>query len=470
MNKNINEIIEYYRNNDISLRELSEKSGFSRKFLRKELVKNKIVISERVDSLISANARKRKYDIDDKILNNIDSEEKAYFLGFFYGDGHNLSDRNTVTIKIQSGDIQILEDFKKILKTNRAIRIEQATSPNKKDMAALSFTSKGISRDLIRLGAPNNKSTIIDLPNFLTKSLMKHFIRGLTDADGCISIYEKNSYKFCKWILASSNKMCLSIKDYFLKELNLNSQIFEHGNYSSIQVGGNNQVEILLDWLYAGSKINLSRKYLKYFEFKRWMDVNKHYSISKIESGYIKQLSDDGVSIREISNIMSVDQTSVYNAIKNSEKEMMVKKETYVDYRGESIFDLFPECRLYKNGQINIGTINSKSIKAFHMHRKQKDFWFCTDGTLMVVLIKGVDLIDGEYIKNEDFKIETHYISRSNGLRLEIPEGVWHGVKNVSSTKEATLLYFVTEKYDENDEIRMPWNYFGEEIWSPPPI
>jgi len=40
----------------------------------------------------------RKYNIDETFFDVIDTEEKAYFLGFLYADGYNNTDRNSVNL------------------------------------------------------------------------------------------------------------------------------------------------------------------------------------------------------------------------------------------------------------------------------------------------------------------------------------------------------------------------------------
>ena len=51
-------------------------------------------------------------DINYQFFEKIDSEEKAYFLGFIYSDGCVQS--NSVTLKLQKKDIIILEKMKKL--------------------------------------------------------------------------------------------------------------------------------------------------------------------------------------------------------------------------------------------------------------------------------------------------------------------------------------------------------------------
>jgi DNA invertase Pin-like site-specific DNA recombinase len=57
-----------------------------------------------------ATANKRQYKINEDYFEKIDTEEKAYFLGFLYADGHITSGKGkSITLSLQKADIHILE-------------------------------------------------------------------------------------------------------------------------------------------------------------------------------------------------------------------------------------------------------------------------------------------------------------------------------------------------------------------------
>ena len=101
------------------------------------------------------------------------------------------------------------------------------------------------------------------------------------------------------------------------------------------------------------------------------------------------------------------------------------------------------------DGQVNISYVNSTShVVAWHRHKIQTDFWFCDKGSFKVGLAKDVD----------DF--EFRYISDKNPRVLEIPPGIWHGYKAVEPN--SIMLYYLTEKYDPEDEWKCPVGSFNE--------
>jgi dTDP-4-dehydrorhamnose 3,5-epimerase len=89
------------------------------------------------------------------------------------------------------------------------------------------------------------------------------------------------------------------------------------------------------------------------------------------------------------------------------------------------------------------------TIKAFHYHRHQTDFWVPVAGMLQVAL---VDLRP----ESSTFgRRNTLYVGSLQPWRILIPPGVGHGYKVIG--QEAALLVYVTNRfYDPDDEGRIP--------------
>ena len=115
------------------------------------------------------------------------------------------------------------------------------------------------------------------------------------------------------------------------------------------------------------------------------------------------------------------------------------------DDRVQRLIDVFERLP----GQVNVSFINSKEhIVAWHKHNIQTDYWVCLKGSLKV----------GLATKEGGCKFE--YLSDKNMRVLEIPPGVYHGYK---ALEEGTILmYYVTHKYNPDDEIREKVGAFNE--------
>jgi dTDP-4-dehydrorhamnose 3,5-epimerase len=91
------------------------------------------------------------------------------------------------------------------------------------------------------------------------------------------------------------------------------------------------------------------------------------------------------------------------------------------------------------------------TIKAFHYHRRQTDFWVPAMGMLQVALV--------------DLRSESKTFGRKNtlfvgGLRpwhILIPPGVAHGYKVIGATP-AMLVYVTDQVYNPSDEGRIPYD------------
>ena len=118
------------------------------------------------------------------------------------------------------------------------------------------------------------------------------------------------------------------------------------------------------------------------------------------------------------------------------------------DDRAQRLIDVFDTLE----GQVNVSYINStESIVAWHKHNLQTDYWTCLKGSIKVGLATEEDGCRFEYLSDKIPKV------------IEIKPGTYHGYKAIE--QGSILLYYVTRKYDPDDEIRARIGHFGED-WS----
>ena len=94
------------------------------------------------------------------------------------------------------------------------------------------------------------------------------------------------------------------------------------------------------------------------------------------------------------------------------------------------------------------------TIKAFHYHRNQTDYWCPAQGMFQVAL---VDLRKGsptEGVRN------TFYVGALRPWCILIPPGVGHGYK-IIGTSAAMLVYVTNRFYDPADEGRIAYDHPG---------
>jgi dTDP-4-dehydrorhamnose 3,5-epimerase len=102
--------------------------------------------------------------------------------------------------------------------------------------------------------------------------------------------------------------------------------------------------------------------------------------------------------------------------------------------------------------QVSAALSYSGTIKAFHYHQFQTDYWVPVQGIFQVGL---VDLRPA----SPTFRLRnTIYCGSLKPMRIKIPPGVGHGYKVVSP--EAGMLVYITNKiYNPADEGRIAYNH-----------
>lgn len=162
--------------------------------------------------------RDNKYNNLNLIRNywdNIDTFDKAYFLGFLITDGNVYKNEIRLTLKNDKSESKILNTFKKYTKNENKLLIN-FRNRNNKQTSEITFHTKCSEwvNALANYLVISNKTNIVELPK-LNKNLMSHLLRGLIDGDGCIS-YKSHYINFC-----GNQKIVTQVRDYFVQELHV---------------------------------------------------------------------------------------------------------------------------------------------------------------------------------------------------------------------------------------------------------
>lgn len=110
--------------------------------------------------------------------------------------------------------------------------------------------------------------------------------------------------------------------------------------------------------------------------------------------------------------------------------------EGYNDNRANRFFDLYPNI----DGQITVSIVKPNQFSGWHSHALQYDIFFVATGELKIAIISP----DGE--------ITEVFLNSKNPESVFIPTGYWHCYK--SGDSEATLIYYLSQKHNEDDEFR----------------
>jgi hypothetical protein len=187
------------------------------------------------------------------------NEDNCYWAGFIAADGSLPINRKQVVVNLADCDAQHLETLKKSLAFEGQVY--------KREYGGISFVSLLIPSQVIYEDLQRNfnitpqKSLTLMPPPLKDEQLIRAFIRGYFDGDGCFStsLSFAGTVEMLSWI-----RLCLSEYTY----RNINQTIRLAGNIAILEYGGRVQKNIIADWLYNGSKpsTRLGRKYDKRME------------------------------------------------------------------------------------------------------------------------------------------------------------------------------------------------------------
>jgi intein-encoded DNA endonuclease-like protein/endogenous inhibitor of DNA gyrase (YacG/DUF329 family) len=197
----------------------------------------------------------RIYEFDETYFEEINTEEKAYWLGILLSDG-NLY-KTQMTLKLQRRDRSLLEKFKSSLKSQHPIHDGVSSEGN--EFSSFFIGSKKLSKQLKRIGVVPQKTYIVEFP-IIKKEFISHFIRGYFDGDGCMYVRDKHH----TWsIYSSSQKFITQLIENIEHETKLH---FNNPNINSISLSNEKGIIALEQYLYKDATIFLERKRNKFLQ------------------------------------------------------------------------------------------------------------------------------------------------------------------------------------------------------------
>jgi intein/homing endonuclease len=245
----------------VSQQKLSSRYNISRASIRLWLKKSKTYIRPN-----------RTYELDEALFDTIDSEEKAYILGLLYADG--CLQGTDVEIALQEKDRELLEKVsifvynkivlgfrsgKEFVSTNGKLYLGQS-------QVRFRICSRKVTNCLRKHGLCENKSFKIRMPS-LHKDLVRHFIRGYFDGDGCLHINKSGLKSKHSIELLSNEDFCEDMK-LILNTLGIESNIENNKNtgIKGLRICKSISRKKFLDWIYKDATMFLERKHKLYVD------------------------------------------------------------------------------------------------------------------------------------------------------------------------------------------------------------
>lgn len=257
---------EYLSSDKPSLTKIAKNNGIGRN-----------VLSRRIKELgYDVINYQNKLKFNNTIFDSIDSEEKAYWLGFIFADGYISSSGNTFEISLKGSDKEHLEKFNKFMEHEdpNHVKINKVKCVNNgtiTDRCRWAVQDTHLWKTLNSYGCTPKKSLTLQFPKksiFKDISLIKHFIRGYWDGDGCISYGNKEHSKAFLAVLGTEDFLT-EMKNYLPLKFDYILQSHKTNPLTKILcIQGKNGLELSY-YLYNNSKIHLKRKFERYLEYCR---------------------------------------------------------------------------------------------------------------------------------------------------------------------------------------------------------
>lgn len=286
-----------------------------------------------------------KYKIDDDFLATIDTELKAYILGWIASDG-SIGKNNRMVVQIHQKDVSILEKMRDAAFPQLPIKHYLF-----KRQVALCISSKKMCEDVcshLKI-QPGAKYDVIKFPELSTDALSWAFLRGYFDGDGCVTMTSARFPAPRCGITSSSPHMLEAIKDFTKIPCSISRDQLEWSGTSALDFLGK---------LYGNASIFLERKYQKYINLATWVPglsgTGNHGKVDGIiwckadknaVAPFKARVSDSGYDLTIIKKVKQVGETEFYDT--------GIKVLPPYGY----YFDLVPRSSLAKTGYILMNSV-----------------------------------------------------------------------------------------------------------------
>lgn len=213
-----------------------------------------------IDALLKKNGIQpvnavKKNPYNENIFDEIDTAEKAYWLGFILADGYLHEGRHILRIKLTDGDHEHLLKFAKFIGARpEAVKIEYHNITGN-PLCKIEVCNKPITRALYNLGIRQGKSTREKVSK-VPEEFVRDYIRGIVDGDGSIRPDGTGVS------ISNSQEVLTYIRDIFMfKFKTATIKVQEHCNTWKIEFRARKCVKGILEYLYYDGCVALDRKY-----------------------------------------------------------------------------------------------------------------------------------------------------------------------------------------------------------------
>ncbi|EKY27011.1 hypothetical protein [Clostridium celatum] len=254
---------ELYSTKKYSVTQLAVKVGMTRTTLAKYL---------KEDNDIEMFNPLKIYEYNEDYFKCIDSDEKAYWLGFICADGSIVEAKTYLTLEIglQLSDREHLVKFLRALSfkesdIDKKIRVKNIRLKDKTyKSCSIVINSTRMCEDLIKLGVVPRKSLVMKFPNKISKQLIPAFLRGYIDGDGGYNIrYRRDGSKSVRLYIIATEEFLNEFYNFYKRQVSPTKLLSKKGTPVRQLEKGGSEAEYIIRNIYEGATVYLERKYNK---------------------------------------------------------------------------------------------------------------------------------------------------------------------------------------------------------------
>ena len=199
-----------------------------------------------------------KYTVNNNYFDEINSEDKAYWLGFLSADGY-ISNNNLIGLALSIKDEEHIYKFKASINATYPVNQYIASGYSTNKYSRLVINSPQMWESLTALGFTKTKTYDLRFPK-LDNNLYAHYIRGYFDGDGSWSISKKSLSGYTMKICGNDNFLKV-MADHLSLSHNF---IHKHKSIYCLEKSGKDVLR-LMNYMYSNATIFLSRKRERWF-------------------------------------------------------------------------------------------------------------------------------------------------------------------------------------------------------------
>lgn len=215
---------------------------------------------------------RNKHSLDESYFDDINSHDKAYWLGFIYADGYvcirNENRSYMLGIELNRGDEHHLESFREAINSDCKI-YRRSKTPfisngcyKEYQMSIIRIYSKKLVESLMKHGVIPNKTYSLSFPD-IKREYLGDFIRGYFDGDGSFHTYSVNGHIYSKFSFVAKDREFLVRLSEILKSFDISSHIYADRDYFVLNINDFSSRSNFFNLIYKNSSIFLKRKFEK---------------------------------------------------------------------------------------------------------------------------------------------------------------------------------------------------------------